>query len=233
MKELIHDILASLEELSDPGRKKFAAGSYPTKMKILGVNNPGLNLINKELKQKTKAFTPLEKLHLVKALFKTEIFECQHLAFKFIEKEKKTLSLLTEKEIDDLSYNLDNWVSVDNFGALIVGYAWREGIIDIEKVKLYLLSPDFWIRRIAVVATVSLNQKARGGTGDARQTLEICSMVVEDHEDMINKALSWALRELSKVDPDPVYEFVERYKDKLHKRVLREVLHKLEKGTKN
>ena len=93
-------------------------------------------------------------------------------------------------------------------------------------------SDDFWIRRIAIVATVSLNQKARGGKGDVKRTLEICKIAVADHEDMINKALSWALRELTKIDKEPVKEFIEKYKDELHPRVIREVNNKLKTGTK-
>jgi 3-methyladenine DNA glycosylase AlkD len=50
---------------------------------------------------------------------------------------------------------------------------------------------------------------------------------------MITKALSWALRELAKVDKKPVTEFIETYRYRLHKRVVREVMHKLEFGTKN
>ena len=94
-------------------------------------------------------------------------------------------------------------------------------------------SNDFWRRRIPIVATVSLNQKARGGTGDAQRTLEICELVVNDHEDMLNKALSWALRELAKIDREPVGKFIDKHKGELHPRVLREVKHKLAAGTKN
>lgn len=57
--------------------------------------------------------------------------------------------------------------------------------------------------------------------------------MVDDHQDMIIKALSWALRELAKVEKDPVKKFVDQYKERLHKKVLREVTHKLEVGTKN
>jgi 3-methyladenine DNA glycosylase AlkD len=57
--------------------------------------------------------------------------------------------------------------------------------------------------------------------------------VVDDHHDMIQKALSWALRELSKRDRNTVYSFLEHYENRLANRVLREVNHKLEFGTKN
>ena len=84
-----------------------------------------------------------------------------------------------------------------------------------------------------MVATVALNQKARGGLGDSKRTLEICKLVVDDHQEMIVKALSWALRELAKIDKEPVIEFVKENENRLHKKVLREVKNKLETGLKN
>lgn len=233
MKELIKGIIASLESFKDPNRIEFAAKSYPTAMKVIGVTAPNEKLVLKELKALTKKNSGREKIDLAKKLADTNIFECQHIALEFIGKDKKALKELTEKDIDDFDQNLDNWVSVDCFSAYLVGYAWRENIITTQKVKSYYDSPDFWRRRIPIVATVSLNQKARGGTGDAKRTLEICALAVDDHADMINKALSWALRELSKIDKEPVFNFIKKHEANLHPRVLREVRHKLTKGTKN
>ena len=155
------------------------------------------------------------------------------LAFEFLDSNKKVLKSLFVEDIRELGQNLDNWLSVDYYAAVIVGFAWREKLIAIEDVKKYLESKDFWIRRIAIVATVSLNQKARGGFGDSEQTSEVCKNAVDDHEDMIVKALSWALRELAKIEGRPVAEFIERYKDRLHRKVIREVTTKLETGRKN
>ena len=154
-------------------------------------------------------------------------------AFEYLQTEKNLYKSLTESFIESIEKNLDNWLSVDYFGAIVLGCAWRENLISTKKVKSYLGSDNFWIRRIAIVATVSLNQKARGGLGDSNRTLEICRLVVDDHEEMIIKALSWALRELAKVDKEPVIEFVNNYENHLHKKVLREVKNKLEIGTKN
>jgi 3-methyladenine DNA glycosylase AlkD len=57
--------------------------------------------------------------------------------------------------------------------------------------------------------------------------------VVDDREDLIRKALSWALRELSKRDPAAVQDFLDKYQNRLAGLVIREVNHKLEFGTKN
>lgn len=233
MKAIVGDIISTLEGFKDLNRIEFAKTSYPTAMKVIGVTAPNEKVILKELKTQTKKFTAREKIDLAKSLADTHIFECQHIAFEFLGKDKRTLMELSEKDIDDFDQNLDNWVSVDCFSAYLVGFAWRENIITTEKVKSYFNSKDFWRRRIPIVATVSLNQKARGGTGDAKRTLEICELCVEDHQDMINKALSWALRELVKIESDPVIDFIEKHEDQLHPRVLREVRHKLTTGKKN
>ncbi len=233
MNELIGDILKSLKEFKDTKRIDYAEKSYPTKMELIGVTVPNLKIVLKELKKQTKLFSVSDRMELTKKLIDIDIFECQQLAYEYLGNDKNVLKTLSEKDIDDLGKNLDNWLSVDYYAALIVGYAWRENIITIEKVKKFLDSDNFWIRRIAIVATISLNQKARGGTGDSKRTLDICKLVIDDHEDMINKALSWALRELAKVDKESVIKFVEQYRDRLNKKVLREVTNKLEIGTKN
>ncbi len=233
MQVSINDIISALEDLKDPERLEFAKRSYPTAMKVIGVTVPNEKVVLKALKDQTKKHTVREKIELAKALVNTGIFECQHIAYEYLGKDKKALSELTPADIDDLDRNLDNWVSVDCFSAYLLGYAWRENIVDTEKVRSYLKAEDFWRRRVPVVATVALNQKARGGKGDAPRTLDICERVVNDHADMINKALSWAIRELAKIDKEPVVEFIEKHADSLHPRVLREVGNKLEKGTKN
>ncbi|HPF92723.1 MAG TPA: DNA alkylation repair protein [Tenuifilaceae bacterium] len=227
------DIRKSLEEFADDKRIEFAKKSYPTEMQVIGVNVPNLKIVLKELRKLTKSFENHEKLELIKLLINENVFELQQVAFEYLQTEKNLYKSLTEEFIESIEKYLDNWLSVDYFGAIVVGCAWRENLISTEKVKKYLKSNDFWIRRIAVVATVSLNQKARGGLGDSKRTLEICRLVVNDHNEMIVKALSWALRELSKIDKDSVIDFINENKSSLHKKVLREVNNKLETGLKN
>lgn len=233
MQHLLDHIIESLKAAADPRRIEMARRSYPTSMKVIGVIVPDIKILLKDVKKRTATYAPAEKIEFARLLVGTGIFECQQLAYEYIGNDKKALAGLTEKDVDELGQNLDNWVSVDYYAGLIVGYAWREGIISIGKIKAYLNSDDHWIRRIAVVSTVALNQKARGGRGDPGQTLEICNLVVDDHQEMITKALSWALRELAKVDRDPVAVFINTNRDRIHKRVLREVMHKLDFGTKN
>ncbi len=94
-------------------------------------------------------------------------------------------------------------------------------------------SPDRWWRRAALVSTVPLNLKARGGHGDTARTLLICRLLIADRDDMVVKAMSWALRELSRHDPQVVRVFLAEYEGRFAARVVREVQHKLTTGLKN
>ena len=126
-----------------------------------------------------------------------------------------------------------SWDAVDVFASYLSGPAWREGQTSDTEIKRWAKSPDLWWRRAALVSTVPLNNKTRGGSGDAKRTLMICELLIEDHEDMVVKAMSWALRELAKRKPTAVTKFLEQHYHRLAARVLREVGNKLTTGKKN
>lgn len=233
MQQIIQEIIQALEKYSDPERIEFNQRTCPSAMRSIGVTVPNLRTVSKALGKKVKSFAAREKIQLAIGLVNTDIHECQSLAYGLIGEDRNLICSLNEQDIDSLEKNLDNWGSVDSFGILIIGKAWRAGIINTSIIKGYLRSRDFWRRRMALVATVPLNKKSHGGTGDTKGTLEICQLAVEDPEVMVGKALSWALRELSRVDGKAVEDFIHKNKEKLQARVLREVKHKLTFGTKN
>jgi len=65
------------------------------------------------------------------------------------------------------------------------------------------------------------------------RTLDVCRMLVNDRDDMVVKAMSWALRELVVHDAGAVSEVLSEHEDELAARVKREVRNKLRTGLKN
>jgi 3-methyladenine DNA glycosylase AlkD len=122
---------------------------------------------------------------------------------------------------------------VDCFACIVAGPVWREQQVADSLIQRWAHSEDRWWRRAAVVSTVPLNNKARGGCGDARRTLAVCRLVVADRDDLVVKALSWALRELAKREPKIVGRFLHTHRTVLAGRVVREVNCKLRTGLKN
>lgn len=231
--ELQSAIISRLREFESEERREKSKTYFPTSMEVIGVSVPDLRNVLKEFSGEFKKLTVGETIDLAKELINTKIFEAQHCGIEIVSKSKKVMRVLTLDDVLDIQGTLDNWGSVDAYSVLIAGIKWREGVVPDEVIFGWLKSENRWLRRTAVVCTVGLNQKSHGGTGDPVKTLEVCVNVVDDHDDMVVKALSWALRELSKRYPEPVKRFIEEYERRLHKRVIREVKHKLETGKKN
>ncbi len=230
---MISKIISELEFVADPDRREASKTMFPTSMKYLGVRTPDFRELLKEWWIEIKTWPPEKLVQFSKELVETRILECNQLAYELLWKNKDALRLLKLKDLEELGKNMDNWATTDTFSVLISGFAWRENQISDSDITNWLKSDKRWWRRTAVVSTVPLNLRSRGGKGDTKRTLMICEKVVSDRDDMIVKALSWALRELSKSDKPAVEEFMKKYDSQLAGRVRREVYLKLETGRKN
>jgi 3-methyladenine DNA glycosylase AlkD len=135
--------------------------------------------------------------------------------------------------LEDLGKGIHGWGRVDCFARTLAGPAWLRGQISDERILRWARSQSPWWRRAALVSTVAWNVRSRGGPGDMQRTLAVCRMMVDDHEDTVVKALSWALRELVVHDRQAVRGFLQEHGDVLAARVKREVTNKLETGLKN
>lgn len=144
-------------------------------------------------------------------------------AYELLANHAGATCTLTPASVRRLSRGLNDWGTVDAFSVYVAGPAWREHRIGNSLVHAWARSSNRWLRRAALVSTVALNARARGGRGDSRRTLAVCALMVTDRDDHVVKALSWALRALAPRDPAGVARFLWKYRDLLAPRVLREV----------
>jgi 3-methyladenine DNA glycosylase AlkD len=154
-------------------------------------------------------------------------------AYELLYDHPGALDCLDADGAERLGEGMDSLGAVDTFACSVSGPAWRKGRIPDAVIHGWAASGDRWWRRAALVSTVPLNLRSRGGTGDTERTLDVCRMLVADRDDMVVKALSWALRALVTWDPGAVRAFLEAHDRELAARVRREVLNKLETGLKN
>jgi hypothetical protein len=154
-------------------------------------------------------------------------------AYEIAHHHENAMSRLSVAWLRRLGRGLSEWGQVDPFGCYLLGPAWREGSVSDREVKAWARSKDRWRRRSALVSTVALNCAARGGSGDPKRTLAICSLLLKDRDEMVVKALSWALRELAVREPALVDRYMTSNEHLIAARVVREVRNKLKFGLKN
>jgi 3-methyladenine DNA glycosylase AlkD len=157
------------------------------------------------------------------------------IGYELVRHHRGAFAALDDAQLARFAPALDSWESVDAFGRILVGPAWAAGRISGALIESWRDSPNRWLRRAALVSTVALNMPADSGRpdGDARRTLAICEPLIDDRDDMVVKALSWALRALAVRDPDAVRAFLDRHDAALAARVKREVGNKMRTGLKN
>jgi 3-methyladenine DNA glycosylase AlkD len=154
-------------------------------------------------------------------------------AYELLKNHKAAFQAMGDAEMEAFSVGIEGWDDVDSFTRTLSGPAWLKRQISDDLIHRWARSDNLWRRRMALVSTVALNMRSQGGNGDVPRTLAICEMLVADKEDMIVKALSWALRELVPHDPEAVTAFIRQHEDQLAGRVKREVRNKLTSGLKN
>ena len=154
------------------------------------------------------------------------------IGYELIQANKTASKCLGAAEVEELGEGINSWWTVDAFARTISGPAWLAGRIPDESIQRWAKSADRWWRRAALVSTVALNVRSQGGMGDTPRTLSVCRMLVGDKDDMVVKAMSWALRELVVHNAQAVEAFLEEHDAVLAGRVKREVRNKLETGLK-
>ena len=196
-------------------------------------DTPALRSVRRLLSKTLVKADPAHVLAVADALVKRGDWADRLIAYETVAAQRSAFAALDETRLIRWSFGFSSWGDVDLYGCTLGGQAWREGILSDAVVESWSRSTDRWRRRLALVCTVPLNSRARGGAGDASRTLRICEALVDDRDDVVVKALSWSLRELAKRDAKAVRLFLSQNRDRLAPRAAREVTNKLTSGKKN
>lgn len=219
------DIQEALELLSSPEKRDFlpyffktGKGQYGEGDKFLGVTVP-------DTRKVAKANLNLSDTEL-KKLLRNPYHECRLCALLIlVERYKKA-----DKEEKEAIYNfylsqskfVNNWDLVDLSSRFIVG----EYLLDKEdRTKLYQLAESeyMWDQRIAVTSTYAFI-KAR----DYKDIIALSEKLMHHKHDLMHKAIGWMLREMGKMDIQPLYDFLDKHHKHMPRTMLRYSIEKLE-----
>ena len=206
MKTIIKDIQNSLRQYATPERKrkiewffKTGKGQYGEGDEFIGVSNPDIRKVAREYKD-----ISLDEIEL---LLHSPIHEDRLCALIILVNQNKKASPETQKQIVNLYivnlHYINNWDLVDLSAHYILGKAIYDGIQ--EKIILDTLahSPILWERRVAIISTFYFIHK-----GNIDDTLRLSKILLTDTEDLMHKAVGWALREAWKKQPQIVEQFL-------------------------
>lgn len=216
-------VRARIAELADPatarqlsGFFKTGPGEYGEGDVFVGVRAPDLDRIARGARQLS--------LPSLARLLDSAIHEERMVALKIL--------VLRYRATEDLRrplarFYLDNLDGVDNWDLVDVSAPWLLGG-EIAGGRLWptarrlAASPDLWRRRVAIVSTLG---PVRMGMVD--RAVEMAEILLDDREDLIQKATGWVLREVGKRDPSVLTAFLDAHGAEMGRTALRYSIERL------
>ena len=215
-----------LEKYTNPAKEevskrffKTGKGGYSENDVFLGIAVPDQRKVAKKFKD-----MPLNE---VRKLLQSDIHECRLtavllLVYKIEKTNQSQIDEVAHFYLNNIRY-INNWDIVDSSCRFILG----KHLEHKERALLYELanSQNLWERRIAIITCYYFIKK-----NDFKDALAISNILIDDKEDLIQKAVGWMLREIGGQDQEVEEDFLlenERFKT-MPRTMLRYAIEKFE-----
>jgi 3-methyladenine DNA glycosylase AlkD len=217
---------------ASPAEASRLASEIQAEIEALAVRDTAsIRAVRRKHSRSLKHASPEFVLRLARALASET--GSRWVGFEIIRNHAAAFKRADARLLESLGRGMNSWWAVDQFARILSGPAWLNRQVPDRLILAWARSKDKWWRRAALVSTVALNVASDGGKGDAPRTFALCRVLAADHDDMVAKAMSWALRALAVRDPDAVRKFLAELDETLAAGVKREVMNKLKTGLKN
>ena len=174
--------------------------AVPGVRKIYGVRVPQLRIMAKQL---TKKFGDQEQdlVRFAQASWAQGSREHRLIAIFVLAGMKKLTSEHRWKLGVEFLSDVEDWETCDQMCHALLGQALAEDPNYIDQLETWVDDDNFWVRRAALVSTVILRRAKYSeavAEGLDQRTLRMCSILLEDGEKYIRKAVDWTVRAVIK-----------------------------------
>lgn len=194
---------SAFAELAEPeyrvGQQRVAPGIGLTH----GVRLPYQAALRRALRQATRTDPPSVLILVADRLLREPELEARWLGLSILERTVVTDPERSWQLLRRAARDAEDWITVDTLahpcgkGILREAYRWAE-------LEQLTISPSRWERRLvgSTIATIPFVDRTAGRAPEvAAQALPLLGLLMGDSEPDVQKALAWAYRSLTLVDP--------------------------------
>ncbi|WP_146587306.1 DNA alkylation repair protein [Puniceibacterium confluentis] len=213
--------LDALKAAAQPGRAAQMAGYHKMPRTYLGVPNPAINALTAVWRQDLDIPA---RVALARDLWQTDVFEARLAAAKVLTqariREDADVWTLIQSWVPDF----DSWAIADH--ACMAGQ--RRLLADprrLDQVELWTQSPHLWTRRAALVITLPWTKQNFPSDQDLAARERILGWAAgytTARNGILQKAVAWWLRDLSKHAPDRARAFLAEHGPQMKAYALKE-----------
>jgi len=222
---MVNKLRGELNKLANPQKAKIYQGFFKTGKGEYGEGDVFLGLSVPEsrkiaIKYKDLSFDEIKKLLLSK-IHEERLISLLILVYNYEKGTETDRNSIYNYYLKNSKY-INNWDLVDLSADKIVGQYLLDRSEILKQVQDDTLvklarSKNMWERRISIIATYQFIKDGR-----YQETLTISKMLLNDHHDLIHKAVGWMLREVGKNCSEDLLEgFLNKHYQKMPRTMLR------------
>lgn len=223
-EDQVREVRERIRALADPatarrlsGFFRTGPGEYAEGDRFVGVRAPDLDRIARQMRG--------IELGAVGRLLRSEVHEDRMVALRILvdryrRETDPARRRLARFYLDNLD-GVDNWDLVDISAPWLLGGEIAEGRLW-PTAKRLAASPDLWRRRVAIVSTLGPIRR-----GQVEPAFEMAEILIEDREDLIQKASGWILREAGKRESEALTRFLDTHGPEMGRTAVRYSIERL------
>jgi len=223
---MLNLITKDLEKAGDKERAKNLSRFFKTGKGEYGEGDIFIGIIVPKQREIAKKYSTLS-LKDIQQLLSSKIHEYRLTALLILvlQFQKSNDKSIINFYLKNTKY-INNWDLVDLSAHRLLGIY----LINKDKSILYKLarSKNIWERRIAVISTFAFINKDK-----FEDSLKISEILLNDKQDLIQKAVGWMLREIGKRDQKMEEKFLKKYYKQMPRTMLRYSIERFSQEKRN
>lgn len=224
VKELLGRIDGRLRALGTEAGIASARRFFKEAVDPYGVSAPQIRALAREVYGEVKTWPLAERNKLCTGLWKTGKLESGGLAGYLYARFGKQCGRCEFKLFETwIDIYVSNWAHTDAVCTLLTEAAIRNEPELVQELAAWTKSKNRWKRRAAAVSLVKAGRR-----GEHLETiLDVAGRMMEDRDEMVQKGVGWLLKETHARRPREVVEFLEQWKGRTSRLLLRYAAEKM------
>lgn len=208
-----------LKKETNPKRAQGAKNYLKSPWKFYGVDIPTKRKMVKAWYKDHPKVTVEEVAKLAEKLWNSQWHEEKTLAVMLLQHINKKLTLKQMPLIEKMINEVTGWDHLDEISIRLVGALIDRNPKTLKYLPKWAKSKNFWMRRASLLSQIP---QFRRKEGDLKLFFKLATPMFEEKKEwskeerfFIRKAIGWTLREIAQKQPQIVFKFIKKHKDKL------------------
>ena len=210
--DLVEEMRARFRAAADSGRAEKARAFFPSNPPILGTPGGFSNDMGKEVARRLKAEGNLSDVVAVaEALYRGGIMDEAACANEMVGRFWRRFGPDDWPMFDRWVDWFNNWGTTDSFCLKVLGHLVLRDGPPMARLRDWARSDHVWRRRASLVCMIRAGRKGRY----VEEILELADMLLDDPDDVVQKAIGWTLKELCKGSVETVIEYLRPRRERM------------------